>query len=179
MVPSIRLLRIAAMVAVGVLVNGAAEGQTNASVLARVTLPAPAPAVVPVQDLDFGNVVPGTPTAVNPRTGSNAGEFEISGTAGAEIAMDFALPAALVVGPSNMPIAFGPGAGCQIGSLAFFRFFCGSFDPAATLVRRIPNTGAPYNVIFVWLGGTVSPTPTQAPGIYRGTITLTVAYTGN
>jgi hypothetical protein len=78
-----------------------------------------------------------------------------------------------------MPIAFGAGSGCQVGSLAFFRFLCGAFDPATTVVRRIPGIGPPYNVIYVWIGGTVSPTPTQFPGIYRGTITLTVAYTGN
>ncbi len=175
-----RLLRAAAAIAaIGAWPARPADAQGNGAVMARLNLSAAAPAVVPVQDLDFGDVVPATPATVNPRTAPNAGEFEISGTSGAEIAMSFALPTALVVGPNSMPIAFGPGAGCQVGSLSFLRFVCGAFNPAVTLVRRIPNVGPPFNVIYVWLGGTVSPTPAQAPGIYRGTITLTVAYTGN
>ncbi len=156
-----------------------ARAQAGASINATVRLSTTALTVANNADLDFGAVLPGTPASVDPRTSPTAGELEIHGARGAEIAVSFTLPAALTVGTHSMPIAFGATAGCHAPFFAFFKFFCQSFDPNSPLVVRLPNFNAPFNVRYVWLGGTVNPLPTQFPGIYQGTINVTVAYTGN
>jgi hypothetical protein len=46
-------------------------------------------------------------------------------------------------------------------------------------VQRIRNQNYPNNTFYVWIGGTVSPSAAQNPGVYLGTIQLSVAYTGN
>jgi hypothetical protein len=50
-----------------------------------------------------------------------------------------------------------------------------AFDPRSPLLWRLPNNGR----LFVFLGGTAQPAPTARSGLYTGTVTLTVGYTGN
>ena len=129
-------------------------------------------------NLTFGAVPTGAATTVNPRNSANAGEFEIHGNRNAEILITFTLPDSLRVGTHAMLITFSNTAGCRIG-IDWLRFLCTSFNPATPQVVRILNAAVPNNSYFVWVGGTVTPSATQPAGIYRGTITLTTAYTGN
>jgi hypothetical protein len=76
-----------------------------------------------------------------------------------------------------MPITFGARAGCARARAQQRR--CTYFDPSTTWVDRIRNRRTPNDTYYLWIGGTVTPSAGQFPGIYRGTITLTVAYTGN
>ncbi len=152
-------------------------GAQIASVVARAEVSDVVLSVVNVQDLAFGDVTPGAPTTIDPQTSPNAGEFEIRGAKGAEVTVDLALPAALTVGPNTMPVSFGPLAGCHHNRDQQDK--CTYFDLTVTLVARIRNRNFPDNLRIIWIGGTASPALAQFPGVYRGKVTLTTAYTGN
>jgi len=154
------------------------HAQASASVDATAELTNTAPASIANQDLDFGAVLPGFPVSVDPRTAPNAGWFTIDGAQGAEVAIQFTLPSLLTAGPEVMPIGFSPTDGCHVGRFQFLRVACANFDPAQVLTRTIPFPAA-FSVVYVWIGGTVTPAPAQAAGNYRATISLTAAYTGN
>lgn len=153
--------------------------QASGLITAQVDVATDPLVIDPVEDLRFGQLVPGTPTTVNPRTSANAGKFEIHGVRRAEITFDLTLPALLRVGlgPHTMPVAFGATSACRRDMDT--QNACTLFDPTATLTDRIRNRPPPDNTFYVWLGGTVSPSPTQFPGIYSATVTATVQYTGN
>lgn len=148
-----------------------------ASLTARARLDPSAVSVLEIRDLSFGTVPLGLATTVDPKTSANAGKFEIHGTPGAEISITLTRPPSLTVGALAMPLSFGPQSAC-------FRNrdqqpACSYFNPAGPLVTRLRARPFPDNVVMVWVGGTVTPGAAQFPGIYRGTITLTAAYTGN
>lgn len=128
-------------------------------------------------DLQFGNVVPGVSTVINPRTSANAGTWVIHGARNAEVVVTFVLPTQLSTGTWTLPMSFGPTSACS--RRAAGQGGCSFFNPNVPLIERIRNQNAPNNHLYVWIGGTVSPSPTQHTGVYLGTITLTVAYTGN
>lgn len=158
------------------LAPGMAAAQGTASIQAVANVSTIALSAGFVQELDFGVVVAGAPTTIDPRSGL-AGAFVIHGTRNAEIQVTITLPAALTLGGSSMPIAFGPNAGCHRNRNQLNN--CTYFDPAAPLIVRIRNQNPPDNHYWVWIGGTVTPAPAQPGGTYAGNITLTAAYTGN
>ena len=127
------------------------------------------------RDLDFGNVIRGVPATIVLRDG-NAGRFRITGSPGADVSLNFLLPVLLASGPNTMPISFGP------SSAGHYPFnvprFATLFDPRVPATAQLRNQG-PTGYLFVWLGGTVSPTALQAPGVYTGNVTLVVSYTGS
>lgn len=131
------------------------------------------------QELQFGTVLPGTPTYVNPQTSAAAGLFEIRGARRAEFTLSMTLPIQLTTGagPHAMPIAFGSTGACFRDRNQQNQ--CALYDPAITLVDRLRPNAFPNNTFYVWVGGTVSPSAAQFPGVYAGVITASVAYTGN
>ena len=149
----------------------------QASIVARADVSATALSVLDVDDVQFGTVTPGLPTVIDPQTSPNAGKFEVRGAQRAEITLDFTLPTSLTVGPNAMPIAFSPTSACHRNRDQQNQ--CAYFDPTTTVVTRIRNRAFPDNLRIVWVGGTVSPSVVQFPGVYRGSIVLTAAYTGN
>ena len=167
---------VAGAIAALVLSGGSLQAQ-SASVLARAEVTDVALSVLDVQDLQFGTVIPGVAATVDPQTSASAGKFEIRGAQRAEIAVDLSLPAALTVGPWSMPVSFGANGACHRNRDQQAQ--CTYFDPSTTLVTNIRNRTFPDNLHIVWVGGTVSPGAAQFPGVYRGSVTLTVAYTGN
>ncbi|HWN82031.1 MAG TPA: hypothetical protein VNM87_08045, partial [Candidatus Udaeobacter sp.] len=55
--------------------------------------------------------------------------------------------------------------------------FATLFDPNVIRTTQLrPNGGG---LILVWLGGTVTVSPTQPPGVYTSPVTLVVSYTGS
>jgi hypothetical protein len=123
--------------------------------------------VVGLQNLNFGNVIPGVPTTVTPTDAVRAGQFRISGVFIRNVTIGFTLPA-VMNGPlgATMPISFGNTDG---GFSTVFQ--------ANTPFN--PNT--PYNetVIFnatIVLGGRVNPAPTQRGGSYSANIVMTVIF---
>ncbi|MGH7658258.1 MAG: hypothetical protein ACREL6_08480, partial [Gemmatimonadales bacterium] len=147
------------------------SAQFNASAYVQGPL-----SVVPVQDLDFGVVIPGVNTSVGPRS-PNAGVWEVTGTPRAYVAISFTLPTVLdnvQTAPGvTMPISFGnnsarwrrrrPGLG---GGQRF--------NPAAGATGRLGGNARPR--MYVYIGGTVSPGVTQLPGLYQGTIIISLFY---
>lgn len=138
----------------------------------------PAPLVKPAtplmaiahRDLTFGTVLPGVPTSVPSLHPRFSGLFEVRGHAGSSIRVEFLLPGALVSGAGSLlPVAFGPGDG-------FADFSRGRpprgvvFDPGMPLLGDLGPNGR----LFLHLGGTVLPSPTQAGGEYVATISITV-----
>lgn len=126
------------------------------------------------QDLQFGTVLPGLPTPVSPADGASAGRFEIRGNRDAEVVVELTLPSGLLAqGGTELPLAFGFADG-RWGTRPSIRQSHG-FDPNVPLVAQLSRGGR----LYIWLGGTAQPLPSQAPGIYSAAINITVAYTGN
>lgn len=130
-----------------------------------------------LQDIDFGTVPRGVPTTVL-RNAVGAAKVQVTGSSNAFAQIRFTLPAQLPniqAAPGiNMPITFSatsagwnrdsddPGGGT-------------AFNPAVGVNNaRFGPPPRPY--LYVYLGGTVTPSPTQAPGIYQGSIILTITY---
>lgn len=150
-----------------------AQGSASGNILARANVLTPV-TVTPQQDLDFGNVIPGTNKSVT-ITGATAGRWLVQGTAGAEVDIDFtALPGNLTSGANNLPIVYGATDAGHNG--ANNPATAATFNPATGTLANISNPAA---TLFVWLGGTVQPAAAQASGLYTGTVTLTATYTGN
>ncbi len=124
------------------------------------------------RDLSFGNLIPGVTTVVSRRDAARAGQFEIRGARRAEVSIVFQLPAALMRGPSAIPLQFGPNDGgfSRRPRIRNAR----AFDPRVTLVTRLSNRGR----LYLFLGGTALPGTQLRAGRYQASITLTIAYTG-
>jgi hypothetical protein len=149
--------------------QGTASGNilATANVMTSIT-------VTSEQNLDFGNVIPGTPKSVA-ITGVTAGRWLVQGTPTAQVNLDFTtLPATLTDGTNTMPIVYGAtDAGHNTTNNPNGAVL---FDPAGTALGNLGNPGAS---LYVWIGGTVQPGAVQPAGFYSGTITLTATYTGN
>jgi len=130
-------------------------------------------------NLQFGNVTPGVNKSVDKSQPGFAGEWYITGTPGAEITLDFALPDSLLlvadsanglrVDFSNTDASFDDGSGG--GQLAP----AGTLDPNGMGTENLGGTGE----MRVWIGGTVYPRISQTGGDYAEDVVLSVAYTGN
>lgn len=168
---------LAAVAAALVVLPAAALAQGAAQIGVAGDISTTALTVAQVSDLSFGPVIPGVPTTINPKSSASAGEYEITGNRNAEIAVTMTLPAQLSTGFWTMPISFGATSGCWRTNNA--QGACTFWNPSTVLIQRIRNQNFPNNRFFVWMGGTVSPSPTQNPGMYLGNIMLSVVYTGN
>ncbi len=126
-------------------------------------------------DLVFGTVFPGVNKPVAYTDAVNAGQWDITGEAAAEVTLEFtALPATLASGGNTLPITY---AATDAGH-------CTTDDPGSATsfnpaVGATTDLHAATGALFVWIGGTVEPPEDQAAGAYTGTITLNVSYTGN
>ncbi len=130
-----------------------------------------------LQNLDFATVTRGVPKTVVQNTAA-AGKVRVAGQPNAFTQIRFTLPTQLqniqALPGITMPISFAANSarwrrtndrpnGGRI------------FNPAVGVNNaRFGNNANPY--YFVYLGGTVNPSPTQTPGIYQGTIILTITY---
>ncbi|HEX5005435.1 MAG TPA: hypothetical protein VFV65_08965 [Gemmatimonadales bacterium] len=131
---------------------------------------------VNLQELDFATVTRGVPKSVAYGTAS-AGKVQVTGSSNAFAQIDFTLPGQLpnTQAPPgvDMPISFDPASAAWSRALDI-PGAANSFDPASSEVGRFGPPPRPY--LYVYLGGTVTPSPTQAAGIYQGTIILTITY---
>ena len=135
-----------------------------------------APVVVQEQrDLAFGDVFTGTNVTV-PVTSASSGRWLVTGQRDAEVRLVFDLPAELVSGPYTLPISFGPGsAGYHDRNVPQQATL---FDPTAGAFARLRDHPQ-FQELYIWIGGAVAAALDQPGGLYSGTITLTVSYTGN
>ena len=132
--------------------------------------------ITSLRNLNFGTVIKGVPSAVLP-TQAAAGEWQVQGNKNALVSIGFTLPTVLTniqaLPGSIMPISFGAAAALwNRGS----NNVAGAtpFDPSVGATGKLGPPANPY--IYVWIGGTVSPAATAKPGIYTGTIIVSLAY---
>lgn len=168
------VLGVTAVLVLGLGLAAPAVAQTSnsADITAQANVLTPLQ-VTGEQNLDFGDVFPGVAKTVTVADVS-AGRWLTTGESGAEVQLTFNLPANLVSGANTLSITFGAGsagynASNDAGSAT-------TFDPAAGATT---NLGVAPAQLYVWIGGTVSPTADQPSGLYTETINLTVNYTGN
>ncbi len=121
-----------------------------------------------VNNLDFGIVPAGTPTAPS-NLANQAGRFDITGEPSAALTVDFTLPTTLVGAGGSIPISFSTTDGLL---WAPFPTTNTTFDPNVPFVTAIDGAGN----LTVGISGTVSPPATTTTGNYTATITLTVSY---
>ena len=157
-------------------VPGSAVAQSGASVSADAVIVTVGMTITTLRDLNFGTVIKGVPTTVLP-TAATAGEWQVTGSSNAFVIISFTLPTQLTniqaLPGSTMPIAFS-------GVSAIWRRATNNpvggtiFNPAAGAVGRF---GPPANPnMYVWVGGTVNPAATAKPGIYQGTVIVSLIY---
>jgi len=166
---------LVAALALGVPQWGAAQGPSG-SFTADAVVVTVGMTIATIQDLSFGSVPKGVATTVTPAAAA-AGQWQITGNPNAFATIAFTLPTVLTniqaLPGSTMPISFGL-------TSALWRRASNNpagatpFSPALGTVGRF---GPPPNpTINIWIGGTVNPAPTAKPGIYQGTVILSLTY---
>lgn len=184
------MLRRAGLIALALLVLAAprvlrAQAGITAGVATTLDILFPPITGSGIRPLTFGTVVPGTTTAVAPRTPQGA-EFHLGGLLGRKsVDITLTLPATLAgPGGATIPLSFA-GANatacelnvlgvCQTASLA-------SWDPVASPTTRVrPTKFGPGPKVFVndqlalYLGASVSPAASQRPGHYTASATVLI-----
>jgi hypothetical protein len=171
----VRLLLILGSFLVLLLLTPAAQAQESGTIQATATVVSSL-TVTGSNNLQFGSVTPGTPKAVDKTTIGSAGEWTITGTASAEVTLDFTLPTELSDGAAaTMPITFSAtDASYEDGSGGGQAAPAGVINPA--VISTVDLSGA--GEMTVWIGGTVNPGLAQTGGNYSADVVLTVTYTG-
>jgi hypothetical protein len=132
--------------------------------------------ITTLRDLSFGSVVKGVATTVPP-SAAGAGLWQVTGNKNAFTQITFTLPAQLTnvqaLPGSTMPISFGAGTALwrrdvnnPTGATAF--------DPATGTTGRFGATATPS--LYIWIGGTVNPAANAKPGVYVGTVVVSLVY---
>jgi len=154
--------------AVLALTTGAATARAAAQVVPDAVKTRPF-TVIAHRDLTFGEVLPGIAETILSSDPGHHGLFEIQGTPGSPVRVEFVLPFALrSPAGAELPMGFDQGDGQADFNKA--RFKGTYFDPRAPLVSEL----GPNGKLWVRLGGTVYPTRDQAGGAYAATISITV-----
>lgn len=164
--------KVSVATAIGLSLAGALEAQTSGTINARAVVRQPI-TITAGQDLDFGIVLQGSPRTIA-ETAAAAGRFDATGTANANVNVNFTLPANLVSGANNLPI--GTWTGCYNQAAAVNASGCTTIanmsGTTATTFGNVAGNGR----LWVFVGATVSPAAAQAVGTYTNTVTLTLTY---
>jgi hypothetical protein len=127
--------------------------------------------VLGIRDLAFGSVIAGIPSTVAPSEPLRSGQYRITAPAGSRVRLDFDLPTQLVgPGTARLPIKFAKTDALAVGNAPGSVPGLLDPNPKANLKYDMGTSTA----VNVFLGGTVTPAATQAPGGYVATVTLTV-----
>jgi hypothetical protein len=125
----------------------------------------------PVQNLTFGQLVPGVATRVAPTDVIRRGELTISGFG--TFSIMFTLPTVLRndANGATIPLTFGAADGMikRDGQVQ-------TFSPAAGATVKLLN---PHPSADIYLGGTAQPSANQLAGTYSATVTVYYIQTGN
>jgi hypothetical protein len=137
------------------------------ALLATATPAAAQITVTGIRNLAFGPVIRGVALHVLPSDAVKSGQFRFVTAIGNVVRISFTLPNRLN-GPANLPISFSTTDAIALGN-----------GPTSVPVTFNPNTTNTFTVVSsttinVFLGGTVTPSNTQAFGSYTNTITITV-----
>ncbi len=123
-----------------------------------------------LNDLNFGNVFIGYPAEVQ-HTDQNAAKFVFLHLSRKRknILVNFSLPSYLTNGTNKIPIIFDKrhSAWSKRNRIQGRK----NFNPYSPLyIRKIRR----FKPVFIWLGGKLNPVSGVTPGIYNGTIILTL-----
>jgi hypothetical protein len=122
-----------------------------------------------LRNLAFGPVIQGVPSSVAPSDPIRSGQFEFIVPVGSRVRLRFTLPTRLNgPGAARLNISFNNTDAIALGQA-----------PSSVPVTFNPNVAQTFNIvssnrIWVFLGGRVTPTGTQATGNYTNSVTLTV-----
>ncbi|MCX6159711.1 MAG: DUF4402 domain-containing protein [Ignavibacteriae bacterium] len=123
------------------------------------------------RDLDFGtDIVPGVAKTVD-KAATNSGKFTLAGEKSRQIAITFTLPSNLSSGTNLMPITFTTTDAGYQNSVSPMT----AFNPAVVQNASFSSTGT----MEVYLGGKVTPSSSQASGVYTAPVTISLLYTTN
>lgn len=127
-------------------------------------------------NLVFGEVFPGIPKTISKSMAGSAAEFQITGTAGSEVSIDFDFQTYMNRSGYNMQLVFNE-TDCAMDSSAT----PDQSNPGYNNINpwHLITYGLGLNGLTIWLGGTVVPKLNQLNGAYTALIVLTVTYTGN
>ncbi len=164
--------RVSVATAVSLSLAAAVQAQTSGTINARAIVRQPI-TITAGQDLDFGIVLQGTPRTIA-ETAAAAGRFDATGTASANVNVNFTLPANLVSGANNLPI--GTWTGCYNQTAAVNSSGCTTIASMAGTTATTFGNVAGAGRLWVFVGATVSPAAAQAVGTYTNTVTLTLTY---
>ena len=133
--------------------------------------------IATLQNLDFGQVTGGVPASLAPNA-AGAGAWQVTGSPNAFVSVSFSLPSLLTniqAQPgSTMPISFPATSARYRRQVNNPNGGATTFDPnAGTVARFGPN---PNPTLFIWIGGQVNPAVATKPGIYTGTVVVSLAY---
>ena len=143
-----------------------AQTQT-ATILASASVKQPIN-VVGALNLAFASVFPGVARSVAVNA-AGAGRFDVTGQPSAPVFVSFVLPANLISGANTLPIGTWTGHQNTVNNPTTGTNFTPS---GAMTTATFSGTGQ----LFVFVGATVTPATNQAPGVYNGTIQITVTY---
>ncbi len=169
----------AVFLCVGLLAAPAWAQGPSTTVGAEATVVTVGITITTLRDLDFGSVPKGLATTVLP-IDANAGEWQVTGDKNARVSITFTLPTVLnniqAAPGSTMPIAFSTSAARWVQTVND-PSGATPFDPNVGITARFPNPAAgPIPTIYLWLGGTVNPAAAAKPGIYTGTVIVSLVY---
>lgn len=142
--------------------------------------------VIQQANLDFGYVSPGIDKSVDlsdvatPLTSNQAnvstGKFKVTAGVAASVLITFTLPTTLDKGTDQLLInnwvaSYNSTASPVTGATQYVPV-SGNSTQVYGATTNFPSTGE----LYVYLGGRVQPTNTQASGVYQSDITLTATY---
>lgn len=188
------LFKVAAVVVLSLGFGLAANAQDRSAQISASAKVVDALSVTKDQDLNFGIVMQGvnklvnsqggvadTDAGTNNTTDVKVGKFLVNAGAGSSVTLSFVVPSNLT-GPSGatMPIAFNEDEnGADATTVAYG---AESGNQTKLLVTEgnsilFPDTQiGGKTATYVWVGGVVKPSATQANGSYTGSVTLTASY---
>jgi len=168
---------LAGLLLLGLLVTRAGLSQgVGGSVAIDANVIGQALTITTLSDLNFGSVPKGVATTVQP-TAAGAGAWQIQGSKNADVSVTFVLPALLTniqaLPGSTMPVSFG--ATSARWNRATNNVAAATvFNPSVGTTGKLGPPANPF--LYIWIGGTVTPAAAAKPGIYTGTIIVTIAY---
>jgi hypothetical protein len=138
-------------------------GPTAATVTATVTANV---ALTKTSDLALGNVAKGaTKTILS--TGAGAAAFTVGGELNTPTTVTVSFPTELTAGANTLPFT---------GQIPVYNTanVQGSATAFGTLTGGTTNSDATTGNLYLWIGGGVTASPTQAAGAYTGQLTVTI-----
>ena len=155
---------------------GRLTAQSGGTISADAVVVTAGMTIATLQELNFGTVIKGVPATVLP-TAATAGAWQVTGSSNAFVIIRFTLPTQLTniqaLPGSTMPITFG---------LTSARWNRANNNPAvgtpfSPAIGAVGRFGPPPNPnMYIWLGGTVNPPAAAKPGIYQGTVVVSLLY---